>query len=403
MNTAEQPATHNVLIVGGGFGGVRAARMLSKQPGVSVTLLSDSLEFTYYPQLYHAATGGSRSESSLPLKELLEGTSVRVLKDTSVSVDHAAKTLTTASKTVYTYDQLILSLGSVTNYFNIKGLPEFCYEVKSTVSALAFKRHLHNQLIEDQATDVNYVIVGGGPTGVELAGALGSYLKRITRLHKITKVNYNIEVIEAMPRILPRLPEPVAARMHQRLEKLGVKVMTGAKVEAAGRDSLTVNGSPIPTETVVWTAGIANNPFFKANADQFILAKNGRVEVNAQLQAQPDLYVIGDNAAVDHGGLAQNAIAQANFVAEDIMRGLHGSRRKKFRSTEGISVIPVGPYWAAASWRNLALYGRPGWLLRRAADLIAYHDIESFPDAVRVWMHDFKQEDNCRVCAKAAN
>ncbi|HUC20048.1 MAG TPA: FAD-dependent oxidoreductase [Candidatus Polarisedimenticolaceae bacterium] len=401
MNTPSQSSSHHVVIVGGGFGGVRAARLLSRQPVMKVTLISDNPSFTYYPQLYHAATGGSRSETALPLKELLKDTTVEILKDTAVSVDHAAHTITMASKTVYTYDRLILSLGSVTNYFHIQGLPENCFEIKSTPSATAFKHHLHNQLIEDQATDANYLIVGGGPTGVELAGALDAYLERIVKLHGITKGNYAIKIVEAMPRLLPRLPESVAKRVQQRLEELGVSVMTGAKVEAAGPDSLTVNGKAIPSETVVWTAGIANNPFFKANEDQFKLAKNGRVEVSNRLQVHPGVYVIGDNAAVEHGGLAQNAIAQADFVADDIVRSYAKASRKIFRSTEGISAIPVGPYWAVVVWGKLKLYGRLGWLLRRAADLMAYRDIEQLPGALRVWSKDFKTEDDCQICAQA--
>ncbi len=399
MNVPKQP--HRVVIVGGGFGGVRAARLIGKQSNIKVTLISDSPTFTYYPQLYHTATGGSRTEVALPLKKMFKNTPVTVLKDTAVKVDHAKRTITMSSKAEYTYDHLILSLGSVTNYFHIKGLPEYCYEIKSTSSATAFKHHLHNQLIEDQATDANYLIVGGGPTGVELAGALGEYLERIVKLHGVRKVNYRIKVIEAMPRILPRLPEAVAKRVKQRLEHLGVEVVTGAKVEAASDDSLTVNGSKIPTETVVWTAGIANNPFFKANANQFTLAKNGRVQVNYHLQAQPRMYVIGDNAAVEHGGLAQNAIAQADFVAKDIARTRAGAHRGVFKSAEGISVIPVGPRWAIASWRNLQCYGSLGWLLRRAADFIAYRDIEPFPKAVKVWIQDFKREDNCPTCSRA--
>ncbi len=400
MKTPRSIKSKKIFIVGGGFGGVRAARKACRIPHAEVFLISDSDSFTYYPQLYHAATGGSRSETALPLTDLFDGLPITVIHDSAIELDHAKRTLKTQKHT-YVYDELILSLGSIPNYFGITGLPQYSFEIQSNAHAEAFKRHLHQQLIDTNTTDINYAIVGGGPTGVELAGALGEYLERIIALHKIPRTNYKIELIEATPRILPRLPERLAKKVHDRLEQLGVTVMTNAKVEGASPDALTVNGAPLDTHTIVWTAGIANNPFYEHNAAQFKLAKGNRPEVSKHLEAQPHLYVIGDNAHVEYAGLAQSAIRHADYVADDIDRKLHRKTRPAFVPKEGISVIPVGPYWAAVCWHNLRLYGRLGWLLRRAADLIAYRDIERLSAAWRVWLQDFKHEDNCRICAAA--
>src|SRR5262249_39977857 len=142
-----------------------------------------------------------------------------------------------------------------------------------------FKQHLHRQLVEEHKPDLNYVVVGGGPTGIELAGALAGYLHRICRLHGLDHPSYRIEVVEAAPRLLPRLPESFADRIHHQLKQLGVHIMTGATVQAETATALQLQGQSLKSKTVVWTAGVANNPFFKDNAAHFNLAKNGKVEV----------------------------------------------------------------------------------------------------------------------------
>lgn len=273
MTPNSQRKAH-VLVIGGGFGGIRAAQKLARQRGVSVTLISAEDSFAYYPQLYHAATGGVHTESAISLTELLGGRGIEVVRDTITALDPEARTVTGAGGEAYHYDELILALGSVTNYFGIDGLEKFAYNIKSIDGAERFKQHLHKQLVEDHQADPNYVVVGGGPTGVELAAALGQYLRRIIKLHGLAKPNFQIELIEAAPRLLPRSPESMSARVQRRLESLGVKVMTGATVQAETAGALQVNGRPINTHTVVWTAGVANNPFFKANAAHFKLAKD---------------------------------------------------------------------------------------------------------------------------------
>jgi NADH dehydrogenase len=130
------------------------------------------------------------------------------------------------------------------------------------------------------------------------------------------------------------------------------------------------------------------------------LAKNGRVEVDVHMEARPHVYVIGDNADMPYGGLAQTAVADANFVAADIARKLAGQPRPPYRSKPGVSVIPVGSRWAAVQWGGWELFGLSGWVLRRLADLVAYSDIESWPKALQVWGKDRYHEDDCPLCAK---
>jgi len=314
-------------------------------------------------------------------------------------LDHGLNTITTASGTNYTYDKLVLALGSVTNYFGIKGLKEFSYGIKSIASAERFKQHLHRQLVEEKRTDLNYVVVGAGPTGVELAAALGGYLRRITRLHGLNQPKYKIDLIEAAPRILPRSPEVVSSRVQRQLESLGVTVMTGQTVKGETAESLALGNETLQTKTVVWTAGVANNPFFKDNADAFTINDHGKVQVDQFLQARPHVYVLGDNAATQFSGMAQTALYDADFAAADLAHAVAGRARPGYKPKAPISVIPVGERWATAEWGSLKLYGMAGFILRRLADLVGYADIESWPKAAKLWLQDGRHEDLCPICS----
>lgn len=389
---------HSILIVGGGFAGVRAALSLGRRDDLAVTLISATDTFAYYPQLYHAATGGSRAEAAIPLVELLAGTNVKIIVDTINLIDTDDHTVTGASGEAYPYGQLILATGSVTNYFGIPGLPEFSYDIKTIDGALAFKKHLHQQLVDGKKPELHYSIIGGGPTGIELSAALSEYMERIVALHGVSAPKYRIELVEAESRLLPRSSEAHAKRIQDRLQKLGVHVMTNAVVEGETVDRLQLKGESIKTRTVVWTAGVANNPLFRNNADAFTLAKNGRVEVNEFMEAATDVYVIGDNAATPHGGLAETAVGDARFVAADILRKLAGTKRKARKQSMPTGIIPVGNGWAAVEHGSWHFYGYFGWLLRRVGDFIGYSDIESLPRALRVWRLDNVRQDACPIC-----
>lgn len=401
MPTSHKHSKRDVLIIGGGFAGVRTALSLGRRDDISVTLISSSETFAYYPQLYHAATGGSRAEASIPLLELLGDTNVKIIIDTINIVDPNARTVTGASGEVYPYTQLVLALGTVTNYFGIPGMEQYSFNIKTIDGATRFKKHLHEQLIQGSKPELHYVIVGGGPTGIELASALSEYMERIVTLHGVMAPKYRIDLVEAAPRLLPRSSEGHSAKVTARLKKLGVNVMTGAVVEGETVDRLELKGRDIKTGTVVWTAGVANNPFFHNNAEHFTLAKNGRVEVDAHMEALPNVYVIGDNAATKFGGLAETAIGDARFVAADIKRKLSGHNRKAYKQRVPTSVIPVGNGWAAVEHGNIRIYGYLGWILRRAGDFIGYADIESLPRAIKVWRRDNERQDECPICTKA--
>jgi len=321
-----------VTIVGGGFGGVKTALELAKNKKNEITLITDKPDFQYYPALYSAATGHSHLESWVPLGKIFAGIANVIVKlDAIEKIDTKKKTLTAKSGTTYTYETCVLALGSVTTYFGIKGLDQYAHGIKSAAEIDSLKRCIYVDIVEKHTMDKHYVIVGAGPTGVELAAALGSYLNRLAKHYKVEDPTAQIDLIEAAPRVLPKMNEKASAVVLKRLEKLGVVVQTGRTVESQEEDSLIVSGQPIESHTVIWTSGVANHPFYKANEDEFEFAKNGRIVVDDHMLAADDVYVIGDNAATPFTGLAQTALHDALFVSANLERKERGKKLRAIR------------------------------------------------------------------------
>lgn len=385
-----------VVIAGGGFAGIKTALELCEDHRFEVTLISDHDDFRVYPTLYLVASGGSHKSASIPLSEIFAGKQVRIVIDTVQSHDATARTVTTKKHGDFSYEAVVFALGVVTNYFGIKGLQEYSYGIKSLEDAQEFKAHLHKQLCDDSKPDLNYVIVGGGPTGVELAGALPGYIKKLMENHDIKKRKVHVDLIEAAPRLVPRMPKSISRAIARNLRKQGVKIYTKTAVQAQTADALMVNNKPIRSHTVVWTAGVANHPFFTEN--DFQIAPNRKVRVDQYLQALPGVYVIGDNADTPYSGMAQTAIHDGTFVATNLQRIVSKQDPKPYVAKKPIYVLPAGPRWAAVLWGGVKIYGLLGWTLRSLADLVQYHDYLPPKQAMGRWMTLDDSEENCPHC-----
>lgn len=390
--------TH-VLVVGGGFGGVKLALELARSEHFTITLLSDRDTFHYYPTLYHTATGGPREQSTIPLTYLFEGKSVTLAIGTAEKLNRKKKTLATNDGQAFHYDRLVLALGSVPNYFGIKGIEEYSFSITTPDNARKFKNHLHKQLEDSHSPDLNYVIVGGGPTGIELAGALGGYLKEIMEAHGVRHRKVHIDLVEAAPTLVPRMPKRMSKAIARRLKQLGVRLYLNSVVQGETADTLTVNGKNIQSHTVVWTAGVTNSPFFKKN--DFTLNERGKVIVNDYLEAEENIYVIGDNAATQFSGMAQTALHNATFLADNLEKQATGRLMARYTPKEPIYVIPAGDRWAAVLWGKKQIYGLAGWVLRLLADLVGFKDYAPWWKAGKQWLTEFDSEEDCPTCKES--
>lgn len=395
----ETKQKQHIVIVGGGFGGVKTALELAKHTDkFDITLISERPDFWYYPTLYHTATGGAKAQSSIPLEFLLKRTSVELVIQRVEHLDRAKKHLVLHSRRLVPYDKVVFALGSVTNYFGIPGLPEFSFGIKSIAEAEELKKHLHAQITSDHKPDLNYVIVGGGPTGIELAGSLGHYIHGIMKNHGVSDRRIHIDLVEGGKHLMPRMPKSVGKAIEKRLKRLGVRLYLGKAVQGETADDLMVSGKPIRSHTVIWTAGQSNNPFF--NTADLPLSPRHKVVVDEFLRAEGnhDVFVIGDNADTMYSGMAQTAIYDAEFVAHNFVKEAENEPKLAYRPKKPIYVTPAGPKWAAVEWGKYHLYGKLGWLLREAGDFVAFTDIEPLPEAAEQWAHVLQRQDLCPTC-----
>ncbi|HSE60818.1 MAG TPA: FAD-dependent oxidoreductase [Candidatus Saccharimonadales bacterium] len=409
MTSTTKDVRKKVIIVGGGFAGVSMARHLGHDARFDVQLFSNRDHFLYYPALYGTATGHSAIESAVPMDFVLyDVPRVALTKQEVTSFDPKKHTITTATGETHHYDTLVLALGVVTSYFGIPGLEEYSYGIKSMEEVARLRSHLHDELVKNGRLEKEYAVVGAGPTGVELAASLTSYLRRIARMHRIKPTKIKINLIEAAPRILPRMTETASDMIAKRLRKLGVTVMTGKTVQADTPTSLVVDGKALPTETTIWTAGVANHPFFQKNSEHFTFDKRHKVVVDDHMLATKDVYVLGDNAGTEYSGLAEVAVSDGVFLAKHFIRLADGKLPKPNKGPHPIPfipigkgpsvVIPVGEHWALVEYKQLVITGLLAWWIRRAADFLGYWDVMPFFMALTVWTADRSEVTDCATC-----
>ena len=217
-----------VLIVGGGFGGIRTALdlELGGNKDLAITLVSDKPHFEYQAALYRIVAGGSPLEVCVPITEIFADTKVNVETDTIKKIDLRGQTASGESGTVYKYDYLVLALGSETAYFNIPGLLDYSFGFKSIAEAIDLNRHLKSLMMAGQPASI--AIVGGGPSGVELAGELATYLPTFI----------SINLFEGAPRLLPSLSLEISSEATKRLHELGVNIFVNRPLEKEEVDGI---------------------------------------------------------------------------------------------------------------------------------------------------------------------
>ncbi|HVY35936.1 MAG TPA: FAD-dependent oxidoreductase [Candidatus Paceibacterota bacterium] len=378
MQTATPTTRPKIVIVGGGFGGITAAQHLSKRAGsCDITLISKDPIFEYYPALYKLVTGALAIEVSLPLHNITRLRRVAIEQGTFVKNDTARRVIMLEGGKEIAYDYLVLALGSETNYFNIPGLPELSYSFKSVKEALRLKRHfcdLFSAAVgmkkEDAVAKLHTVIVGGGPSGVELAGDLTHYLRDLARTFTLDPSLVTIDLIEAANRILPTFSEKASRKADKRLRMLGVNIYTNRAVMEQDINEVSMGSMNFKSNTVIWTAGTRINSAYQA-VSGVTFTDRKRVDVNDFLALPHDdrVFVIGDGAGTKHSGLAQTAIYDGRYIARHITTLLKGSKPKPYVPPRVSYLVSVGNWWALFVSGNKIFKGALPWIMRTAVDL----------------------------------
>ena len=399
-----------ILILGGGFGGVRTALDLAKQniPDVEILIVSDKHHFEYTPALYKLATGRSPMEMCIPLGEIFRTKKVRFVVDTIRNGSLENNVVIGESGSEYRYDYLVLALGAETTYFNIPGVKEHSFTIKSVDSALRLKNHLHELFFShagltkgDLMAQFQFVIVGGGPAGVELAGELRDYCRALATMHGIPHNLVTVDILQAAPRLLPTMNEDVSERALERLDKMGVNVILNHAV--TGEDAMGVKLADIQlnAKTIIWTAGVRPSHVY-ATLEGLIFDKGGRILVDETLQARgtQNVYVLGDSASTPFAGTAQTAIHDGNFVARVV--GAIEKKRSfpKYTPKKTPYVVPIGR-WAIFTYGNITLSGRAFWWLRQIIDLRFFLSILTIRNAIEIWREGGCLSESCPTCKAA--
>jgi NADH dehydrogenase len=382
-----------VVIVGGGFGGLYAARELGRDARVDLTVLDRRNFHLFQPLLYQVATGAlAPGEIAQPLRSILRrNRNTTVLLAAAVGLDPDRREVLVADGGPIAYDTLIVATGARHSYFGHDDWAPFAPGLKSIDDATEIRRRI---LIAFEAAEreaepqrrrswMEFVIVGGGPTGVELAGALGEIANDTLRndFRSIDPRDATILLVEAMDRILPGYPADRSASAKRQLERLGVTVRTETRVIDIAEGSVTVTSAAgdetIPARTVLWAAGVLASSFGRAVAAALGTEtdKAGRILVEADLTVpgHPEIFVVGDAAIQPWKpgrpvpGVAQGGIQGGKYAAKAIRRRLSGEPMRPFRFSDRGDVAVIGRLSGVTNIGWLGPFGRQGgflaWLL----------------------------------------
>jgi NADH dehydrogenase len=380
------PTSPQVVIVGGGFGGLYTARHLGRAP-VEITLLDRRNFHLFQPLLYQVATGGlSPANIASPLRAVLRRQSnTRVLLAEAVDVDVTGRRVLLSDGSI-PYDALVVACGARHHYFGHPEWEQLAPGLKTIEDAtdmrrrtlLAFEAAERETDPKRQEAWLTFVVVGGGPTGVELAGAIGELAHHTLRrnFRAINPAGARVLLLEGTDRVLPPYPPDLSARAAEQLRGLGVTVLTNHIVTDVRPEGVTVREGQrtefVPARTVLWAAGVDASPLARvlAKATGAALDRAGRVAVQPDLTlpGHPEIFVIGDMAHFDQDGkplpgVAPVAMQQARYVANLIQKRLRGETEGPFRYRDPGSMATIGRAAAVAQFGRWHFSGYLAWLM----------------------------------------
>jgi NADH:ubiquinone reductase (H+-translocating) len=378
VNRMESRTIPRVVIIGGGFGGLKAARRLMHHP-VRVTLIDRRNHHTFQPLLYQVATAGiSPGEIAAPIRWILRGRrNVEVLLGEVQNFDLERRLVKLADVDV-PYDYLIVAAGASHAYFGHDEWEPYAPGLKTIEDALEIRRRvlLAFELAERQAASgqgaaqLNFVIVGGGPTGVELAGTLAEIARNVLA-HEFLNIDpkhTRIILLEGGPRILPAYPEDLSRSAEEQLRTLGVEVRTSAMVTDVEPAAVRMGATALPAAVILWAAGVAASPLGKKLGVPVDRAGRVLVKPDLSVPGHSEIFVIGDLAALKDKdgqmlpGVAPVAMQEGTAAAKNIERDLRGEPRQDFHYHDKGSLATIGRAAAVAEFGKIHISGFIAWL-----------------------------------------
>lgn len=367
-----------VAIIGAGFGGLEAARRLGNKP-VQVTLIDRKNHHTFQPLLYQVATAGlSPGEIAAPARRILRKyKNIEVLLGNVTGFDLAAQRVITEGYSI-PYDYLIVAAGATHSYFGHPEWRKLAPGLKTIEDAVEIRRRvlLAFELAEQQAyasgshEQINFVVIGAGPTGVELAGTLAEVATRalVHDFQRIDPRRTRIILLEGGPRVLPAYPEDLSQSAEKQLRHLGVEVRTNTLVTAVEPGGVRIGAEFLPSAVTLWAAGVAASPLGRllgAPTD-----RSGRVQVRPDLSlpGHPDVFVVGDLASITDRngksvpGLAPAALQEGRHAAQNILRDLDGKARQPFAYRDKGTLATIGRAAAIGDFGKLHISGFLAWM-----------------------------------------
>ena len=362
-----------VVILGGGFGGLAAARALYKSAEVTVV---DRHNFqTFLPLLYQVSTAGLAADHvAYPIRGALRKTDIKFRMGSPISIDHKNNEVKLDSSEVLKFDHLIVALGSVSADFGIPGVNEYALGMKTVHEALTIRAEIMRRFEDlcrfEDDTKLSISVIGGGPTGVEMAGAIAELIRGPLKSDQANAAAHiQVSLIEAGPRLLPPFAPSLSARTKKDLEKLGVKVLLNAAVKAIEhRKIILKDDSVLNSEITIWAAGVKGSD---AMAQLNLPTHGNRVAVEPTMQVKnyPNVWALGDIAgAVGKDGrplpmVAPVAIQQGKFIAKQIARLMAKKPLTEFKYLDKGSMATIGRNKAIVQVKGIKIAGPIAWLI----------------------------------------